>query len=75
MKIAMSRVTEVLESDESTGFCLSCGADQEGCEPDARECRCESCGAREVYGAEEVLVMGEVFEDEEGDTTFEDDEK
>lgn len=67
MKIAMSRVTEVLESDVSTGFCLACGADQEGCEPDAREYRCESCGAREVYGAEELLVMGEVFEDDESD--------
>jgi hypothetical protein len=64
MKIALSRVEEVLASDESTGFCLACGADQEGCEPDAREYRCESCGARQVYGAEEVLVMGAVFDDE-----------
>ena len=41
----------------NTGFCLSCGEEQEGCEPDARKYKCESCGKREVYGAPEVLMM------------------
>jgi len=42
---------------ENPGFCLACGSDAYGCEPDAREYECEECGAGLVYGAEEVLMM------------------
>lgn len=41
---------------ENPGFCTACGADADGCEPDARNYRCEECGARAVYGAEELLI-------------------
>jgi hypothetical protein len=45
--------------DENPGFCLECGQEQGGCEPDAREYPCESCGATaSVYGAQELLMMG-----------------
>jgi len=37
------------------GFCLDCGADAEGCEPDAEHYRCEECGAYAVYGAEQLM--------------------
>ena len=40
------------------GLCLSCGASQEGCEPDARNYRCENCGQDHVHGAEEIVLMG-----------------
>jgi len=40
------------------GFCLACGAEAEGIEPDARKYECESCGAPKVYGAEELILMG-----------------
>lgn len=40
------------------GFCLACGEEAGGCEPDAREYACECCGEMEVYGAEEVLMIG-----------------
>jgi len=40
------------------GFCLSCGEEADGCEPDAKEYECESCGEHQVYGAEEILIMG-----------------
>lgn len=43
---------------DNPGFCLACGEEQDGCEPDARRYECECCGARKVYGAEEVLIMG-----------------
>ena len=43
---------------DNPGFCLACGEEQEGCEPDARGYECESCGARKVFGASEVLLMG-----------------
>ena len=39
------------------GFCTSCGAEVESCEPDARGNECESCGESSVYGAGELLFM------------------
>lgn len=47
------------EAYEGTlGFCLACGADAYGVEPDARKYTCESCGAPKVYGLEELAIMG-----------------
>ena len=43
------------------GICLSCGEIQYGgVEPDARGYPCEGCGAAEVCGLEEALLMGRV---------------
>jgi DNA-directed RNA polymerase subunit RPC12/RpoP len=39
------------------GLCLACGEEAYGVKPDARGWKCEECGEREVYGAEELLVM------------------
>jgi len=47
-------------SDASLGLCLGCGVEAEGCEPDACEYTCEACGAKRVYGLEELLVMGRI---------------
>jgi hypothetical protein len=41
----------------NAGFCLACGADANGCEPDARNYECACCGEKQVFGAEEVLIM------------------
>lgn len=47
--------------DSSDGICLGCGEwSCGGCEPDAREYECLSCGEHKVYGAEWALVMGNV---------------
>jgi len=43
------------ESLDNPGFCLKCGAEAEGVEPDARAYECEACGEKAVYGAEELL--------------------
>src|SRR5262245_35782622 len=55
------RVMEACERRMTTldnpGFCTACGNEQEGCEPDARDYKCEACGKRAVYGAEELLIM------------------
>ena len=40
----------------SPGFCIECGEDADGCEPDAREYRRECCEKSSVYGAEELLA-------------------
>ena len=45
------------ESMDNLGICIACGAEADGCEPDAREYVCEDCGEEKVYGAEELLFM------------------
>lgn len=44
--------------NDNAGFCLACGAEASGVEPDARRYKCESCDAPKVYGLEELLMMG-----------------
>jgi len=44
--------------DYDMGFCLACGSEAYGVEPDARQYTCESCQAKKVYGLEELLLMG-----------------
>jgi len=60
-KITRARVYAAVKRQMTTldnpGFCLACGADADDCEPDARRYECEACGAKKVYGAEEVLLM------------------
>jgi hypothetical protein len=46
-----------MTSLDSPGFCILCGCEVEGVEPDARGYPCEACGAETtVYGAEELLI-------------------
>lgn len=40
---------------DNPGFCKACGHEQKGCEPDARNYTCDSCGENQVFGAEELL--------------------
>jgi len=47
-------------SDDSEGRCVECGADAFGVEPDACNYDCEACGAAEVFGLEELLMMGKI---------------
>lgn len=58
--ITAERVTEAVERECTTldnpGFCLACGAEAEGVEPDAEQYACDSCGEAAVYGAAEILV-------------------
>lgn len=42
---------------DNPGFCIACGADAEGVEPDAQHYLCEICGQTEVFGAEELLLF------------------
>lgn len=58
--ITIDRIMAAIESDQtnldSPGFCVRCGADAEGVEPDARRYECDQCGENGVYGAEELLM-------------------
>lgn len=59
VKYAAQRRTLALDN---CGFCLACGHEQDGCEPDARNYECEACGKKQVFGAEEILIAcGEVL--------------
>jgi Zn finger protein HypA/HybF involved in hydrogenase expression len=59
--ITETRILEACErhitSLDDPGFCLACGNEQGGCEPDARRYKCEACGEFQVYGAEELAMM------------------
>ena len=59
--VTIERVTDAIERSgqllDNPGFCLRCGEDAEGVEPDARRYACEACGDPGVYGAEELLIM------------------
>ena len=57
LEIPIEVLIEAIEADESLGYCTTCGEEQGGCEPDAREYECESCGENTVFGAEELLIM------------------
>lgn len=60
MKITEAQIIAAVErsfrSLDNPGFCLACGAEVEGVEPDAREYECEACGEPQVFGAEELLL-------------------
>lgn len=72
IKISEDEFEELQESHG--GICRSCSNQQFGCEPDARFYECESCGAKDVFGAEELLIMGEIeFTDGDVDELFEED--
>ena len=59
--VTLERVEGAVERHNSSldnpGFCVKCGADAEGVEPDARKYECECCGEPGVYGAEELLMV------------------
>jgi hypothetical protein len=56
-KLTLDLIMTAAEADAYLGFCLACGAEHDGIEPDARRYPCTECGANKVYGAEELLLM------------------
>jgi hypothetical protein len=58
--ITLERVEEAAKQQmfgtENPGFCIACGEDADGCEPDARNYPCECCGENQVFGAQELLL-------------------
>lgn len=55
---SMEEVMAACQADEGQGWCIKCGSECFGLEPDARKCECEDCGAAAAYGAEELMLMG-----------------
>ena len=50
--------------DENAGFCVACGAWADAVEPDAERYRCETCGQMQVFGAEQLVLLGYVEKEE-----------
>jgi predicted RNA-binding Zn-ribbon protein involved in translation (DUF1610 family) len=48
---------ELALNNNNEGLCMACGEVAECVESDARKYECESCGEKEVYGAEEALLI------------------
>lgn len=55
---SISELCQAIERDDCTGFCIHCGFEQSGVEPDAQKYECEACERRGVYGAEQLVLMG-----------------
>jgi hypothetical protein len=59
--VTVDRVAEAVERRMTTldnpGFCIACGGEAEGIKPEARNRKCEHCGKKAVYGADELLLM------------------
>jgi hypothetical protein len=59
--ITPERILEACErysrTTDNPGFCIICGADADGIEPDAEKYDCEACEEPGVYGAEQLLLM------------------
>ena len=56
--IDADEIMRAVQDDEMVGFCRSCGEMADGVEPDAEKYECECCGENQVYGAEQLLLMG-----------------
>jgi hypothetical protein len=58
--VTLQRVADAVERSQTSldnpGFCIRCGAEAEGVEPDACRYECEACGEPGVYGAEDLLI-------------------
>ena len=39
------------------GFCIACGEEREGCEPDAANYECYDCEEMAVHGAESLMML------------------
>ena len=63
-RFSLADLEDAMRAD--SGFCLACGTMAEThIEPDARRYHCSACGANEVYGAEELLIMGRVLSEKQ----------
>ena len=56
--LADAAAEELRRGEDTAGFCLQCGTEHYGVEPDVENYECEYCGARAVMGAENIILLG-----------------
>jgi len=61
----LDAVIQACEDDRNTGFCIECGEEAYGCEPDMQREKCHSCGSYAVYGGEQIIIAGLYVDDED----------
>jgi hypothetical protein len=55
--VSAEEMEQIMFGMDSPGWCLTCGEEVDGVEPDASKYLCECCGQRKVYGMEQLLIM------------------
>ena len=55
-EVTMIELESAIMDYEYNGICTECGAVQGGCEPDARNYRCECCDEMAVFGIEQAMI-------------------
>ena len=55
--VTFARLEEAIQATEYIGFCIHCGTETDGVEPDAERYPCEECGTNKVYGAEQLVLL------------------
>ncbi len=53
---ALEGLEESLLVDGTEGYCVVCGDQQNGVEPDAREYHCFECELDSVFGVEQIII-------------------
>ncbi len=70
--VTEKRVIQLMKDELLTlsnpGICLECGADHDGCEPDATNYECHECRMHMVFGAAEILLTGNYHKSTDPDT-------
>jgi hypothetical protein len=56
--VSEDEMQEIMFGMSDNGWCIACGEEAYGVEPDARKYECECCEKRAVYGYQELLMMG-----------------
>lgn len=59
---SMRTLMRHVEAGSDSGYCTRCWTLHHGIEPDAKSYYCANCGARAVYGCEELILMQEANE-------------
>jgi len=57
-KVLDLAIAAMTNSSGCLGYCLDCETEHSEVEPDAERYKCECCEASEVYGAEQIVLMG-----------------
>lgn len=56
--VSTEEMEQIMFGMDSPGWCLTCGEEVDGVEPDASKYHCEVCDKKTIYGLEELLMMG-----------------
>lgn len=59
-ELTFEEIAAAITDSEYLGLCRACGSVAEQVEPDARNYKCHACERMEVFGLEELILMGEI---------------